>query len=760
MKKLIYCLLAALAATWIGSPLYAADNPVADQSSKPADSSGSPTTVGISSLDLSAISQGWGKPQADKSVGGKPMTIAGRSFSHGIGTHAHSEFSIDLGGAATRLTAWAGIDDSAGGKGSATFRVYDDTGKELWSSGVLRGGMEAKQVDMDLSGRRWVTLVVDTGDDGFEFDHADWAEISVTMLSGKPRVIAARLPDPIAELPIAGESRERLATPVRLPFRRELPGPISDWVLMTAEGRWHNEYRPMKVRPVPATGFRYAQRSGRACTGMKAWWMLANRKTGQGLALSLAYMGNWTYEVIPQGQVTVVRLTTSPADLQPITTVNGLPIPGALMAEFTGHWDYGAQPITRFIREKLLRDLGDSWPIVQYNNWYHSWGKVTQKALLDSVEPAAAVGCELFTIDAGWYGKGLDASWETALGDWEVNPDRFPDGIEVVADAVRKAGMKFGLWFEIECAHPDSRLAKTHPDWFLVDSKGKHLGKRDVLDFGKPEVLAHAKSVIDQYMAKLRLDYIKMDFNTDPAIENQDLNQSTDPLFKHYQGLMQLWSYMREKYPDLIIENCASGSLRQELTGAAFTDTFWVSDDVGNDANLLMAFGATYQMPPSICSRWTSYPDRRNQFTDLDAQFVSNMMGHMGLSGAIAKWDEETRQIAARRIAHYKRIRPIVRGADVYHLTPQRLGDMQAALYVDESTGRALVFAFQGGDPKLSHQLRLRGLDVRKAYRIDGISKEASAQPVPGGKLVEEGLNLTFPKKGAALVLELTPEGK
>jgi alpha-galactosidase len=563
----------------------------------------------------------------------------------------------------------------------------------------------------------------------------------LTLQSGLPRIVS--------QVP-------RLATPVRLPFARKLPGPVTEWEVMTAEGKWGKEYK-LDVSPLGADGFRYAQRLGRATSGRKAWWLLANRRTGQGLALQLAYMGNWTYEVVPQGQEIEVRLSTSPDGLEPFTTVQGLPVPGALVAEFTGHWDNGAQPIVRFVREKLLRDLAQNWPLVQYNNWYDTPGRLTQQKLLDSARVAADLGCELFTVDAGWYGKGLDANWERSLGDWEVNRDRLPDGIEAVAEAVRKAGMKFGLWFEIECAHPQSRLASAHPEWFLTDAAGRRLGRRDVLDFGKPEVVSHAKNVIDATMARYRLDYIKMDFNTDPTIENQGLKQEGDPLYRHYRGLAELWSYMRKQYPSLIIENCASGSLRQELTAAAFTDTHWVSDAIDNRSNLMMAFGATYLMPASICSHWTTKPSRHDGQMDLDAQFVATMMGHMGLSGAIVRWDQETREVARRRIAQYKRIRPILRDADVYHLTRQQAGAMQAALYVDEKTGRALLFAFQGGDAELAHSIRLRGLDPRKTYRVDGINDGTATCLFPGQALVSDGFNVAFTHKGAVVVVELTP---
>ena len=411
-----------------------------------------------------------------------------------------------------------------------------------------------------------------------------------------------------------------------------------------------------------------------------------------------------------------------------------------------------------------MRDLGPQWPLVQYNTWYDLFDKITQQRLIDAAGVARSVGCELFTIDAGWFGNGLEAKWSQTIGDWEVNRTRVPDGLEAISAAVHRLEMKFGLWFEIECAAPSSKLARQHPDWFLTDPQGKPLSKRGLLDFGKPEVLAHAKQVLDDAVRRYSLDYIKMDFNTDPAIENQELSPALDPLYRHYRGLADLWSHLRSKHPELIVEDCSSGARRHELTSAALTDTHWISDTTGNQANLLIMLGANYFYPASTCSHWTTRPDREDPLLDLDAQFVVNMMGHLGLSGAIASWDAETLGIGRERVAQYKRIRSLLGKADVFHLTTPQAGVMQAALYVDPASGRALLFAFHYGDPALVHTIRLRGLPSSKRYRLrvpvgsqELVAERAS---IPGRELSEQGLKISFPHRGAAALVEFEPTEK
>ena len=118
------------------------------------------------------------------------MSIAGEKFTHGLGTHAASTFSIMLNGQAEKFTAKVGVDDGAGGRGSVTFKIVGD-GKTLWESGVLKGGEAAKEVAADLRGVKLLVLSVGDGGDGNDSDHADWADAQIAMLQGQPAAVVA-----------------------------------------------------------------------------------------------------------------------------------------------------------------------------------------------------------------------------------------------------------------------------------------------------------------------------------------------------------------------------------------------------------------------------------------------------------------------------------------------------------------------------------------------------------------------------------------
>lgn len=583
---------------------------------------------------------------------------------------------------------------------------------------------------------------------------------TITRQQQGPEVIKNEIDEAMDQPEKSDTFEARLAVPVNLPLEQILPGPVTDYEIMTVGGTYDNEYI-LQTRTLDPMGFRYVQDKGRGSATLKSWLMLRNKQTRQGIAVLLAYSGNWIIEVRSRDGETVLRMDTSPPGLKPFAEFSGMPVPGALVSQFTGHWDNGAQPIVRFIRSKLRRDLGPDWPPVQYNNWYDDFHKISESKLIHAARAAAAIGCELFTLDAGWYGKREDAKWSRQLGNWEVNKDRLPNGLEPVINEVRRLGMKFGLWVEIECASPTSDVVMEHPDWILKDGD-RPVCERFALDFGKPEVLAWAKSVIDRLVTTYALDYIKMDFNTDLLVNAEGLTPETDPIYRHNRGLVELWKHMRTAHPKLIVENCASGSLRQDAMTAALTDTHWISDNVSNPASLVISFGATYLFPPEICSHWTSTPGKPGETLDTESSFTANMVGHLGLSGRIYEWGDETRKVAAERIAFYKTIRGRIGSSDVFHLTSQSNiaapDSMQAVLYAEPQTGKGILFAFHGGDLSLEHTIVLRGLKRDRSYRLrmpEGYGPDRNAS---GNELVAKGLALRFPHYGSSVVILIDPE--
>jgi alpha-galactosidase len=198
--------------------------------------------VYLESLDLKAMTCGWGDAMALKSVQGYPLTIDKKVYEHGVGTHADSELLVDLGGEATRFTAMVGVDDETAKRGSVSFEVWVDDKKAV-DTAIVKGGEPARKVDVDLTGAKQLLLIVSSLSDT-SFDHADWADAIIHLKPGatvKPKAgkVANEPPIPIAmgtkPEPSINFPRITGATPGR-PFLFRVPATGDAPVTFVAEG--------------------------------------------------------------------------------------------------------------------------------------------------------------------------------------------------------------------------------------------------------------------------------------------------------------------------------------------------------------------------------------------------------------------------------------------------------------------------------------------------------------------------------------------
>ena len=142
----------------------------------------------LSALDLTKMQQGWGTPQVNRSVQKKKLTISGKEFKEGVGTHAPSVLYVRLDGKATRFSAFVGVDGETGRRGSVRFKIYGD-GRRLFESGVMKGGTPPRKVSVGLKGIKNLVLIVTEAGDGETYDHADWADAWFVVSGGKPKTV-------------------------------------------------------------------------------------------------------------------------------------------------------------------------------------------------------------------------------------------------------------------------------------------------------------------------------------------------------------------------------------------------------------------------------------------------------------------------------------------------------------------------------------------------------------------------------------------
>ena len=168
-----------------------------------------PHSMWLENLDLGQMTTGYGQPQSGKSVGNNALRLGGVTFSHGIGTHAESDFVVDLKGKATRFAAIVGVDEEIGSRGSVVFSVWVD-GRKVEGSTIMRVGDDPELVTADLTGAKTLRLQVSDAGDSVNSDHADWAGAFLEFVpatdlgnpSSRPNPVkyaGASIPPPVGE---------------------------------------------------------------------------------------------------------------------------------------------------------------------------------------------------------------------------------------------------------------------------------------------------------------------------------------------------------------------------------------------------------------------------------------------------------------------------------------------------------------------------------------------------------------------------------
>jgi NPCBM/NEW2 domain-containing protein len=128
----------------------------------------------------------WRSLGRDRSADGRPLTVAGKTYAKGLGSHTEWDVHYDLGGAFSRFGALVGVDDEVvaqikpGTDGTSkpvgvVFEVWGD-GKALWKSEPVRSGQAPVPVDVDVTGVKMLALKTLNGPDHQGLGHGDWLE--------------------------------------------------------------------------------------------------------------------------------------------------------------------------------------------------------------------------------------------------------------------------------------------------------------------------------------------------------------------------------------------------------------------------------------------------------------------------------------------------------------------------------------------------------------------------------------------------------
>ena len=391
------------------------------------------------------------------------------------------------------------------------------------------------------------------------------------------------------------------------------------------------------------------------------------------------------------------------------------------------------------------------------NSWEGAYFNFTTETLLRMIDDAAGMGLEMFVLDDGWFAKDFPRNSDNAgLGDWEVNTDKLPEGIDYVASYAHEKGLRFGIWIEPEMVNPQSNLARNHPEW-VVQSPGREMYQSRnqwVLDLSNPAVQDFVFGVFDNTMQLSgNIDYIKWDCNRTVAnFGSEYLDADQDRFYVEYtQGIYNVMRRIREKYPDTIVQCCSSGGGRVDYGALKYFNEIWTSDNTDALSRVYIQYATNLIYPACVmASHVSAVPNHQTgNVTPLKFRFDIACSGRLGMELQPRNLTVREKALADRCIQSYKQYRDLVFNGDVYRLASPYDGDFYALMYVSQDRKRAVVFTYcikyqnraVGG-----HVFRMDGLDPGKQYKVTELNVDrsrwwGSGKVHAGDFLMEGGFN-------------------
>ena len=423
----------------------------------------------------------------------------------------------------------------------------------------------------------------------------------------------------------------------------------------------------------------------------------------------------------------------------------------------------------RFERQFILPG-GESAPVrpVLYNSWEATEFDVSEAGQLALAEKASKLGVERFVIDDGWFGQRKDD--RAGLGDWYVNPEKFPHGLKPVIDRVHALGMDFGIWVEPEMVNPDSDLYRKHPEWAMNFPGRPRTEARHqlLLNLARPDVKEYVFQWLDQLVTNNDIAFLKWDYNrnwSEPGWDAVPVADQKKIAVEYVRNLYDILDRLRAKHPKLEIESCSGGGGRVDLGILRRTDEVWPSDNTDALDRLTLQDGFTHAYTPGIMMAWvTDVPNGMNgRSVPLKFRFLVAMNGSLGVGGNLNKWTPEEMQAAAGFVAYYKRVRTTVQRGALYRLMAPEGSEFSANEYVSKDGRQAVLFAFlhsqRFGTPFPT--IFLRGLDEDAVYHVQAIDPGQLQEigSASGAYLMHHGIDLKLrgDYDSASVVLEKQP---
>lgn len=342
-------------------------------------------------------------------------------------------------------------------------------------------------------------------------------------------------------------------------------------------------------------------------------------------------------------------------------------------------------------------------PII-FNEYCTTWGCPSHENICAILDKIKGRGFSYFVIDCGWF-KEEGVPWDISMGDYQVSGSLFPKGLEKTVQAIRDAGLKPGIWFEIENVGEASRAYHQTEHLLHLDGHVLTTTRRRFWDMNDPWVQEYLTERVIGTLKKYGFEYMKMDYNDTIGIGCDGACSIGEGLRRNMEAAKTFVEKVKEKIPEIILENCASGGHRlepgyMELTSmASFSDAHECPEIPIIAANLHRA------ILPRQSQIWAVIRES-DSLKRIAYSIAATFLGRMCISGDVRELSDEQWEIIDQGIAFYKKIAPIIKRGQSYRYGPEvkairhPMGWQAIVRTGENKEAFAVVHTFHGNVPR------------------------------------------------------------
>ena len=534
-------------------------------------------------------------------------------------------------------------------------------------------------------------------------------------------------------------------------------------------------------------GFFLSCEEGKITGGATPFLALKNVR-GEGLVFHLEPNGNWQIRLKTQafgfgnGGKSHVELELGQREQQfamRLKPGEKFFLPKLIVQDLCG----GLCNSTPNLHRYFLKNCGSRKEMpIGYNTWYDIYDTMVASRLQENLQTAKELGLEQFTIDAGWFGGSIkEREWYDQVGDWtEKGSESFGMTLQEFSRKVRESGLKFGLWLEPERVSELSPVYRENPEYFTPGDNGAYPEIFYKWKIYEQEPYDRVKQLICGLIETYHLSWLLLDFNFE-LYYDETFSES----YRYYRAWNRLIAEVREKYPETVIEGCAAGGMRLDLSSANSFDCLYLNDNVNPWDSFAAYVQGTLRLPPFKIDRWCCIKrgadeefgtgkdvGRREtvavtsgsgagwgQAERVSVNFACALALHpiMSFSGDLRRLSSAQKEIVKKYVAFQKEYRKIYDGSILFYESDNFLksGNREGTVflqYCNEERDISLVHAYRFMDCG-GRTFVLKNLKRIKRYRVfDPIYKKEWGI-FSGKELMEKGIKLDLIGDHSARIL-------